>query len=174
MPPRRSQRLAGPSAQPAPAKAPRKRQVAVVKKDLAPIIKRPVKRARLATPEEEDDDADEGNEEEEYQDEDDDYGDEVGLDRETKQQRVKGKKPASSTTATSQVGPKRRGMRGILQKMTDTPLDVLFEIFSYLEPLDLLRMSRTTKDLRQLLMSRSTAFVWERARLGMSGLAAYA
>ncbi|KAF9019851.1 hypothetical protein BDZ89DRAFT_1072680 [Hymenopellis radicata] len=125
MPPRRSQRLAGPSTQPAPAKAPRKRQVAVVKKDLTPIIKRPVKRARLATPEEEDDDADEGNEEEEYQDEDDDYG----MNR-----------------------PKRRGMRGILQKMTDTHILVL-------EPLDLLRMSRTTKDLRQLLMSRSTAFV---------------
>lgn len=46
----------------------------------------------------------------------------------------------------------------------------LSKIFSYLEPLDLLRMSRTTKDLRQLLMSKSTAFVWERARLGMDGL----
>lgn len=49
-------------------------------------------------------------------------------------------------------------------------LNDFLQIFSYLEPFDLLRMSRTTKDLRQLLMSKSTAFVWERARLGMDGL----
>ncbi|KAF9015810.1 hypothetical protein BDZ89DRAFT_1076165 [Hymenopellis radicata] len=63
-----------------------------------------------------------------------------------------------------------KGKRGILQKITDTPLDVLFEIFSYLEPLDLLRLGRTTKDLRALLMSKSSAFVWERARLAMKNL----
>ncbi|KAF8904581.1 hypothetical protein CPB85DRAFT_1225428, partial [Mucidula mucida] len=43
-------------------------------------------------------------------------------------------------------------------------------IFSYLEPLDLLRMSRTTKALRSLLMYKSSSSVWARARLRMKGL----
>ncbi|KAF9006218.1 hypothetical protein BDZ89DRAFT_914655, partial [Hymenopellis radicata] len=60
--------------------------------------------------------------------------------------------------------------RGILQKMTDMPLDVWFEILSYLDPLDLLRISRTTKNLRQLVMSKSSAFIWEWARLATEGL----
>ncbi len=108
MPPRRSQRLAGPST----SKAPLKRQVA------APIVKR----AKLAAPEEEDDDADEDNEEECDQDEDDNYGDKASRESKPRHKRAKGETPTGA-------GPKRhRGMRGILQKMTDTPLDVLFEV----------------------------------------------
>ncbi|KAF9019849.1 hypothetical protein BDZ89DRAFT_958853, partial [Hymenopellis radicata] len=43
-------------------------------------------------------------------------------------------------------------------------------IFSHVDPLDLLRLSRTTKDLRALLMSKSSIGVWESARLRMEGL----
>ncbi|SJL13368.1 uncharacterized protein ARMOST_16810 [Armillaria ostoyae] len=70
----------------------------------------------------------------------------------------------------TQVAPKRRRLRGLLQKVAETPLDVLFEIFSNLEPLDLLRLSRTTKDLRALLLRRSSSFVWKRARENVDGL----
>ncbi|KAF8907431.1 hypothetical protein CPB85DRAFT_1436555 [Mucidula mucida] len=75
------------------------------------------------------------------------------------QRRPKTKTPvAAAATTDSCPAPKRRGRKGILEQITDTPLDVLFEIFSYLEPFDLLRLSRTTKDLRGLLMSKSSAF----------------
>ncbi|KAF9000520.1 hypothetical protein BDZ89DRAFT_999306 [Hymenopellis radicata] len=74
------------------------------------------------------------------------------------------------TVESSDEPAPTRNQRGILKQVAETPLDVLLEIFSYLEPLDLLRMSRTTKALRGLLMSKSSSFVWERARLGMEGL----
>ncbi|KAG7451982.1 uncharacterized protein BT62DRAFT_274271 [Guyanagaster necrorhizus] len=69
-----------------------------------------------------------------------------------------------------QAAPKRRRLHGLLQKMAETPLDVLFEIFSNLDPVDLLRLSRTSKDLRVLLLQRSSAFVWKRARGNVQGL----
>ncbi|KAF8904802.1 hypothetical protein CPB85DRAFT_1457064, partial [Mucidula mucida] len=60
---------------------------------------------------------------------------------------------------------KKTGKLGFLK---EAPLDVVLAIFSYVEPLDLLRLSRTTKDLRALLMSReSSSGVWKSARLGM-------
>ncbi|KAK0481358.1 hypothetical protein IW261DRAFT_1681036 [Armillaria novae-zelandiae] len=68
------------------------------------------------------------------------------------------------------AAPKRRRLRGMLQKVAETPSDILFEIFSNLDPLDLLRLSRTTKDLRALLLQRSSTFVWKRARQNVEGL----
>ncbi|KAK0226486.1 hypothetical protein IW262DRAFT_1431493 [Armillaria fumosa] len=68
------------------------------------------------------------------------------------------------------AAPKRRRLRGLLQKVAETPVDILFEIFSKLDPLDLLRLSRTTKDLRALLLQRSSTFVWKRARQNIEGL----
>ncbi|KAF9014654.1 hypothetical protein BDZ89DRAFT_1131829 [Hymenopellis radicata] len=89
----------------------------------------------------------------------------AGNTRELKKYRKRTK-----TSAAVEFSDRRPRRRGNLSKLTETPLDVLFEIFSYLELFDLLRMSRTTKDLRTLLMRKETAFVWERARLGMEGL----
>ncbi|TFY72150.1 hypothetical protein EVG20_g833 [Dentipellis fragilis] len=43
------------------------------------------------------------------------------------------------------------------------PLDVLYEIFCLLSPGDLLRLARTTKNLRALLMSRKSSFIWKAA-----------
>ncbi|THU96056.1 hypothetical protein K435DRAFT_665199 [Dendrothele bispora CBS 962.96] len=63
-----------------------------------------------------------------------------------------------------------RGKRGILQKVKEMPLDILFEIFSYLEPLDILQLSRTSYELRDLLMHRSSASVWRAARSNVVGL----
>ena len=45
--------------------------------------------------------------------------------------------------------------------MTAMPIDVLFEIFSQLEPVDLLHLSRATKDLRKILIASGANFVWE-------------
>src|SRR5882762_7919882 len=38
------------------------------------------------------------------------------------------------------------------------------KIFGYLDPLNLLRLARTTKALRAILMNRSTLLLWKRAR----------
>ncbi|KAF9218732.1 hypothetical protein BS17DRAFT_761974 [Gyrodon lividus] len=48
--------------------------------------------------------------------------------------------------------------------------DVLFHIFSFLQPMDLLNLARTTKAFRQLLMRRSSVSVWKTARGGVEGL----
>ncbi|KAF9031552.1 hypothetical protein BDZ89DRAFT_621684 [Hymenopellis radicata] len=95
----------------------------------------------------------------------------AGATREPSPQRKARKRTkAGAAVESSDQAPQPRRGRGKLSQLTEINLDVLFEIFSYLEPLDLLRMSRTTKDLRALLMKKETAFVWESARLGMDGL----
>ncbi|KAJ7087747.1 hypothetical protein C8R44DRAFT_893003 [Mycena epipterygia] len=73
---------------------------------------------------------------------------------------------ASTSTAVATVTPTRRPRgRGQLKMLPEMPLDILFEIFSCLEPPDVLRLSRTTKDLRHLLMSRSAISIWKSAFL---------
>ncbi|KAJ7586777.1 hypothetical protein C8J56DRAFT_945546 [Mycena floridula] len=73
-------------------------------------------------------------------------------------------KKAKTTFKPKATAKRVRGPRGILQVLVDAPLDILFEAFSYLEPVDIMRLSRTSKDLRTLLMTRSSAFVWRQAR----------
>ncbi|KAA1467020.1 hypothetical protein DENSPDRAFT_65741 [Dentipellis sp. KUC8613] len=41
------------------------------------------------------------------------------------------------------------------------PLDVLYEIFCLLSPGDLLRLARTAKNLRAVLLSRKSSFIWK-------------
>ncbi|KAF8549751.1 hypothetical protein OG21DRAFT_1420858, partial [Imleria badia] len=43
-------------------------------------------------------------------------------------------------------------------------------IATYIRPLDLLNLARTCTSLRQLLMDKSSAFVWKIARRQVSGL----
>ncbi|KAI5900843.1 uncharacterized protein SCHCODRAFT_01344200 [Schizophyllum commune H4-8] len=43
------------------------------------------------------------------------------------------------------------------------PLDVLFEVFGYVDPISLLHLSRTSKALRSTLMSRSSIWIWKRS-----------
>ncbi|KAF8229544.1 hypothetical protein L208DRAFT_1401994 [Tricholoma matsutake] len=63
-----------------------------------------------------------------------------------------------------------RGMRGKLGQLTEFPLDILFEIFGHLQPSDLLRLARSTKTLRGILMSRSAISVWKHAEVNVEGL----
>ncbi|KIK59089.1 hypothetical protein GYMLUDRAFT_44820 [Collybiopsis luxurians FD-317 M1] len=66
---------------------------------------------------------------------------------------------------------KVKGKLGLLEKLAkDVPLDVILEIFCYLDPGDLLRLARTTKDLRGILMSKSSKNIWRTARKSVEGL----
>ncbi|KAF9014653.1 hypothetical protein BDZ89DRAFT_1076413 [Hymenopellis radicata] len=97
--------------------------------------------------------------------------DDTGTEEQSSQRKSRKRRRVKSSAAVEASDqPLRRGRGKLRQLSTEIPLDVLFEIFSYLEPLDLLRMSRTTKRLRTLFMSKETTFVWERARLGMADL----
>jgi hypothetical protein len=48
----------------------------------------------------------------------------------------------------------------------------ILQIFSHLAPLDLLRLARTTKELRKLLLHRSATSVWKAALSNVEGLPA--
>ncbi|KAJ3877255.1 hypothetical protein F5051DRAFT_10401 [Lentinula edodes] len=64
-----------------------------------------------------------------------------------------------------------RGKLGLLEKLArDVPLDIMFEIFCYLEPNDLINLARTTRDLRGILMSKSSELIWRTARSNLDGL----
>ncbi|EJF65483.1 hypothetical protein DICSQDRAFT_152678 [Dichomitus squalens LYAD-421 SS1] len=63
-----------------------------------------------------------------------------------------------------------RGRRGGLRDMPEMPLDILFEIFGFLHPKDLLNLSRATREFRALLMSRNSAPFWREARKLVEGL----
>nr|VWO99937.1 Hemagglutinin-like secreted protein [Ganoderma boninense] len=66
----------------------------------------------------------------------------------------------------TQLGSRRhvRGRRGGLEGMPRMPLDILFEIFGFLHPRDVLSLARTSKAFRALLMSRDSAPFWKQAR----------
>ncbi|KAK0463740.1 uncharacterized protein EV420DRAFT_1519856 [Desarmillaria tabescens] len=53
--------------------------------------------------------------------------------------------------------------RGKLKQIPEMPIDILFEVFSHLDALDIMRLSRTTKALRRLLMHRSAISIWKAA-----------
>ncbi|KAI0270432.1 hypothetical protein BC834DRAFT_513957 [Gloeopeniophorella convolvens] len=86
-----------------------------------------------------------------------------------KRRKVNGASPpkgisASTAPVAKRKGAPRRRLRGILKNMLTLPLDVLFEIFSGMQPADLLSLARTSKDLRGVLMLRRSTSVWMAAR----------
>ncbi|KAH9968565.1 hypothetical protein BJV74DRAFT_868159 [Russula compacta] len=84
--------------------------------------------------------------------------------RKSEQAALLGKSSSSKLPArTGRTGVNRR-VQGRLQNMLSLPLDVLFLIFSRLGPMDLVNLSRTSKALRRLLMSRKSMWVWIAAR----------
>ncbi|KAH9486031.1 hypothetical protein JR316_0000095 [Psilocybe cubensis] len=64
----------------------------------------------------------------------------------------------------------RQNSRAKLRMFPLFPFDVILEIFSHLVPLDLLHLSRTTKDLRAIIMHRSSAAVWRSAMASVRGM----
>ncbi|KAF5330284.1 hypothetical protein D9619_006079 [Psilocybe cf. subviscida] len=75
-----------------------------------------------------------------------------------------------SDSAKPPAPKRRRGNRGLLKDVVDMPLDIVYEIFGKLFPADLLTLSQTSKDLRNILGSRSSAFIWKEARGNVPGL----
>lgn len=70
----------------------------------------------------------------------------------------------ASPSKPKKSGGLSRRVRGRLENMLSLPLDVLFVIMSALLPMDLLNLARTSKTLRQVLMSRKSMSVWISAR----------
>ncbi|KAK0500900.1 hypothetical protein EDD18DRAFT_1146486 [Armillaria luteobubalina] len=62
------------------------------------------------------------------------------------------------TSTRRVVNLKRRAKLSMLPTL---PLDILFEIFGHLHPLDLLHLTRTTKEFRRVLSHRSSMTVWK-------------
>ncbi|KAK7677003.1 hypothetical protein QCA50_020032 [Cerrena zonata] len=63
-----------------------------------------------------------------------------------------------------------RGRKGGLKDMPQMPLDILFEIFGHLKPMDLLNISRISKPFRHLLMSRGSISLWKASRKNVPGI----
>ncbi|KAJ7786572.1 hypothetical protein B0H16DRAFT_1401757 [Mycena metata] len=61
-------------------------------------------------------------------------------------------------------GRTSRARKPILSRLTGMPIDILFEIFGYCHPYDVLRLARVTKALRGLLLHKSASSVWRTAR----------
>ncbi|KAG1779671.1 hypothetical protein EV702DRAFT_1085829 [Suillus placidus] len=81
----------------------------------------------------------------------------------------------TTADATEFIKPHRpRAQKQSLEMLISLPLDILFEIFGRLLPLDLLHLARTTKALRAVLMHRSSTTVWMAARSNVKGMSACA
>ncbi|KAJ6513362.1 hypothetical protein C8R45DRAFT_344717 [Mycena sanguinolenta] len=81
------------------------------------------------------------------------------------------RKNAAKDSASEDQKLKRvRGRRGILSSLREFPLDIVAEIFGHLNPMDLLNLARTTKEIRGILMSRSSTFIWKESRSHVEGL----
>ncbi|KAH8814535.1 hypothetical protein DL96DRAFT_1624074 [Flagelloscypha sp. PMI_526] len=89
----------------------------------------------------------------------------------------KGRRAGKRLVKTASFDPKWRhtkGRQGLLKQLvTEAPLDVLFEIFAHLGLPDLLALSRSSKDLRALLLNKAspgTEALWTEAREAVDGL----
>ncbi|KAJ3545716.1 hypothetical protein NMY22_g2323 [Coprinellus aureogranulatus] len=59
---------------------------------------------------------------------------------------------------------KTKGRRGHLKMVVEMPFDLVLEVFSFLEPADLLHLSMTTKSMRGLVMDKTLALpLWKAA-----------
>ncbi|KIY64949.1 hypothetical protein CYLTODRAFT_445664 [Cylindrobasidium torrendii FP15055 ss-10] len=65
-------------------------------------------------------------------------------------------------TTQLRYGRRTRGSKGSL--LQDVPYDIFLEICLHCTPLDLLNMTRVSKDLRAVLMHKSLAYIWQAAR----------
>lgn len=72
---------------------------------------------------------------------------------------------AEADTMAETMGQTCRGEPA--QDLSDMPLDVLFEIFELVLPMDLLHLARTSKALRNLLLRRSAISIWRAAFLNL-------
>jgi hypothetical protein len=76
----------------------------------------------------------------------------------------KRQKTATANTKTKAVTKRGKGKNKKKQEtfLTELPLDVFLEIFEYLQPLDLLNLSYTAKELRSILTAEYAASIWKK------------
>ncbi|KAK7686519.1 hypothetical protein QCA50_010117 [Cerrena zonata] len=82
----------------------------------------------------------------------------------------KRKKVSETTEESKPLKRFARTRKGKLEELPNMPLDIIYEIFFYLLPLDILNLSRTNKAFHALLMDRSAAPFWIAARQNVPGL----
>ncbi|KAI0797802.1 hypothetical protein C8Q75DRAFT_801719 [Abortiporus biennis] len=63
-----------------------------------------------------------------------------------------------------------RRRKGCLKNILSMPIDVVHEIFSHLDPSDLLHLARMTKSFRSFLLSKNSIGIWRSARGNIEGL----
>ncbi|KAK7687019.1 hypothetical protein QCA50_009518 [Cerrena zonata] len=78
--------------------------------------------------------------------------------------------PSKTKRTRRDDGLRRLRKKGSLQDLPNMPLDIIFEVLGYLLPNDLLNLARTTKEFRNLLMSRESRRFWKTARGNIKGL----
>ncbi|KAF5340479.1 hypothetical protein D9758_014551 [Tetrapyrgos nigripes] len=89
-----------------------------------------------------------------------------------------GKKTSEKEGGTRVVMLKKGGSRAKLSLLPSLPLDLLFEIFGHLMPLDVLHLARTNKDLRRAhaayfvlaVLHKSATTIWKTAFDNVLGL----
>ncbi|EPQ60024.1 hypothetical protein GLOTRDRAFT_118465 [Gloeophyllum trabeum ATCC 11539] len=71
----------------------------------------------------------------------------------------------SRTVAAESDSPTKRARKGKndgrLAMLLEMPMDILFEILSHAHPLDLLQVTRTSRELRRTLLSPSSTSIWK-------------
>ncbi|KAG6807304.1 hypothetical protein H0H92_008053, partial [Tricholoma furcatifolium] len=78
-----------------------------------------------------------------------------------KRRKTQGAASSRAQNVKTAAEDRNRITRGKLRLMAEMPLDILFEMFSHLEPVDLLHLSRANKFLRNMLMNRRVNFLWK-------------
>ncbi|KAF6754195.1 hypothetical protein DFP72DRAFT_379144 [Ephemerocybe angulata] len=68
---------------------------------------------------------------------------------------------ASRRKSSGPPSVRRNKRSGKLASFVSMPLDVLHEIFGHLHPYDLLRLTRTTKEFRRILLHKSSISTWK-------------
>ncbi|TDL20809.1 hypothetical protein BD410DRAFT_899308 [Rickenella mellea] len=61
----------------------------------------------------------------------------------------------------------RKRIKGKLSLLPTLSIDILFEIFIYLQPLDVLNIMYTSRAFRSLLIAPSSTFIWKAVRLNV-------
>ncbi|TDL19591.1 hypothetical protein BD410DRAFT_433370 [Rickenella mellea] len=66
--------------------------------------------------------------------------------------------------------PPVRRRKGKLSLLPNLSIDILFEVFVYLQPLDLLNIMYTSKGFRDLLIAPSSVFIWKAVRMNIEDI----
>ncbi|KAK7683636.1 hypothetical protein QCA50_013474 [Cerrena zonata] len=90
----------------------------------------------------------------------------------------KRQKLLDETVTSPTMATKRKRVRGALRSLPDMPIDIICQIFYLLNPIDLLRIARTNKAFRRLLIVRKSGrgsdyactSIWREARKNIPDL----